>query len=464
MTRTRRNHWVHRGIQRRLIAWLIGPLLLVLIISLASDYHIAHSRADEAFDLALADSVQDIAAHLHRDGQGIRLDLSPQAEEVLRSDKYDAIYFSVRDQRGRLIAGSPGLPLQEAGDGAAIRFYDARYLGKPIRCIAYRVNEAGVEAEVIVAETLRKREMDSQETMLAMVAPNLVLIATTLLILFFGIRISLRPLDDLRREIEHRSPNDLGTLPTGAVPEEVKPIVTALNRLFDLLRESSENQRRFLADAAHQLRTPLTGLQTQLDLLGMSELAENHRETLRHIDAATERITHLVNQLLLLARSDHTTNLGHMRRPVDLGEVVESQVSTFLDRAIAKDIDLGFEATPAAILGVAWLLREALSNLIDNALRYTQAGGRITVRSGTATGQAWLEVEDNGPGIPSEEREHVFERFYRPADSTQEGCGLGLAIVREIAQVHGGEVEIHDPEAGSGTRIRLRFKALPTPA
>ena len=461
MIRARTDGWARRGIQRRLITWLIGPLLLVLLVSLSSDYQIAHSRADEAFDLALADAAQDIASHLRLEGRRLRLDLSPQAEEVLRSDPYDAIYFAVRDQDGRLIAGSPDLPRAAAPRAEASTFYDARYHGKAIRGIAYRVSESGAVAEILVAETIRKREMDSQQTMLAMVVPNLMLIATTLLILYFGIRISLRPLDDLRREIEHRSPSDLGTLPTDNVPEEVLPIVTSLYRLFGLLRESSENQRRFLADAAHQLRTPLTGLQTQLDLLGMSDLAENHRKTLDHIDEAAGRITHLVNQLLLLARADHTANLGHARRLVDLGQMAESMASAFLDRAIAKDIDLGFEAMPATILGVAWLLREALSNLIDNALRYTPTGGRITVRSGTAAGQAWLEVEDNGPGIPPAERAHVFERFYRPANSPQEGCGLGLAIVREITQVHDGQVEIRDPEEGSGTRLRLTFRALP---
>ncbi len=462
MTHAQPSPWSRRGIQRRLITWLIGPLLLVLVVSLSSDYHIAHSRADEAFDLAIADAAQDIATHLEFDGRAMYLDLSPQAQEVLRSDKYDAVYFSVRDPRGRLIAGNPDLPRPPGSDDDAT-FYDARYLGRPIRGIVYRDSGSGAKAEIIVAETINKRDLDSQETMLAMVAPNLVLIAVTLLIIYFGIRISLRPLDDLRREIEHRSPNDLVPLPTGNVPEEVLPVATALNRLFGLLRESSENQRRFLTDAAHQLRTPLTGLQAHVDLLGMGELSPSHRDTLKQLDAAAGRITHLVNQLLLLARSDHTVNLGNARRPVDLGEVAESMASAFLDRAIAKDIDLGFETSPATILGVAWLLREALSNLIDNALRYTQAGGRVTVRSGAAAGLAWLEVEDNGPGIPPEEREQVFERFYRPADSPQDGCGLGLAIVREIAQVHDGQVEIRDPEGGVGTLLRLRFKALAKP-
>ena len=450
--------WAKSGIQRSLLTWLIGPLFLVLILSLASDYHIAHSRADEAFDLAIADAAQDIASHLRFNEASLLLDLSPQAQEVLRSDRYDAIYFAVHDSRGRLIAGSPDLPGADIHGTQASVFFDAHYLGKVVRGINHRAVKSGVTADILVVETIHKREMDSQETMLAMIAPNLLLIFITLLLIYFGIRISLRPLDDLRREIEHRSPNDLGNLQTDHVPEEVLPLVASLNRLFGLLRESSENQRRFLADAAHQLRTPLTGLQTHLDLLGMSELPPKYLETLRHIDEATARITHLVNQLLLLARADHRASFGHVRRPTDLGWVVESMASAFLDRAIARDIDLGFEAESVEIFAVPWLLREALSNLIDNALNYIQEGGRITVRSGRELGVAYLEVEDNGPGIQPEERELVFERFYRPANVVQEGSGLGLAIVREIVRVHGGQVEILDPLEGSGTRLRMRFK------
>jgi two-component system sensor histidine kinase TctE len=453
--------WAISGIQRRLITWLLGPLLVLLVISVSSDYQIAHNRANEAFDSVIADSALDIAMHLRSAGNRTRLDLSPQAVEVLRSDKFDHIYYSVWDSQGRLIAGSADLPHPQTTDDEADSdgnsFYDATYQGKPIREVRHHVTGEGATFDVFVAETTNKRETDSENTMLDMVVPKLLLIAATLLIVYFGIHLSLRPLDNLRHEIELRSPQDLSLLPTQTIPEEVRPIVVALNRLFYLLSESSEKQKRFLADAAHQLRTPLTVLQTQLDLLTMAPASETQRHNLQRIEEGTARITHLVNQLLVLARSDNAAHLGNVQGRVDLSEVAESLASAFLDRAIDKDIDLGFETRPVTITGVAWLLREALSNLIDNALKQTPKGGRITVRSGETEGRPFLEVEDNGPGIPSAERARVFERFYRRPGATDEGCGLGLAIVHEIAQAHGACVEILDPIEGPGTCVRIEF-------
>jgi two-component system sensor histidine kinase TctE len=334
--------------------------------------------------------------------------------------------------------------------------------------VNYRIEAEDSHTDIVVAETLHKRDQASRQTVLAMVIPNLILIASTLLLIYFGIRFSLRPLDHLREEIERRSPSDLHTLalepvPLEPVPLEVKPMVTALNRLFDLLSAASAAQQRFLADAAHQLRTPLTAVQTQLDLLALTPDESASPEHLRRIEAATERITHLVNQLLTLARSDRTANLGHQFEPVELAGIVESSATTFLDRAIAKEIDIGFEARPARVTGIAWLLTEALANLIDNALIYTPQGGRITVRCGESVEGAYLEVEDNGPGIAAAEREQVVARFYRSPGSSGNGCGLGLAIVDEIARLHGARLII--AEVAQGARLRIAFTAAqPLPA
>ena len=452
------------SIRLRLMYWLIGPMTLLLLVSLTSDYHIAIRRSQDAFDLSLTDSALDIASHLHTDARGrIQLELSSQAQEVLRSDKYDAIHFSVWNSGSGWVAGTRDLPRSDILDPTLTTFFDARYRGQDLRAVNYRIEDVDGHTDIVVAETTHKRDRASRETMLAMVIPNLVLVASTLLLIYFGVRFSLRPLDDLRAEIERRSPEDLQTLALEPVPREVKPLVNALNRLFALLLSASAAQRRFLADAAHQLRTPLTAVQTQMDLLAMGPGESASPQLLRRIEEATERITHLVNQLLTLARSDRTLNLGPQFEPVDLPALAEGSASTFLDRAIAKDIDLGFEAEPARVTGIAWLLGEALANLIDNALIQTPRGGRITVRCGEAAGGAFLEVEDSGPGIPVAERERVLERFYRVPGSPGNGCGLGLAIVQEIVHLHGAELAIADAVDGQGACLRIVFKGAPTP-
>lgn len=241
-----------------------------------------------------------------------------------------------------------------------------------------------------------------------------------------------------------------------ATPREVQPMLSRLNQLFGLLREASAAQQRFLADAAHQLRTPLAGLQTQIELATAEGRFIGRSERLARIDEALDRIGHLVSQLLIYARAEPTACASQTFQSVALARLVEQSASIFIDRAIAKGIDLGFEIAPADVQGIPWMLREALGNLIDNALNYTPRGGVVTVRCKAREGLACIEIEDNGPGIPASERESVFERFYRIPGSGGDGCGLGLAIVREIAELHGAGIELEEPEGG-GLRVKLNF-------
>jgi two-component system sensor histidine kinase TctE len=230
-----------------------------------------------------------------------------------------------------------------------------------------------------------------------------------------------------------------------------------LNRLLHLVRASSESQKRFLADAAHQLRTPLAGLQTHLEVIPLERIPEDIRPRLLFAQEAVRRLAHMAHQLLALARAEPSGNLVHSTQPIDLREIVEDAASAHLDRALAQDVDIGFEAESALIEGSIWLLREATDNLIDNALSYTPRGGRITVRCNSHAQSAYLEVEDNGPGIPEEEHRRVFERFYRMPGSPGTGCGLGLAIVKEIADLHNARVDIDTGGGGIGTCIRIVF-------
>jgi two-component system sensor histidine kinase TctE len=237
-----------------------------------------------------------------------------------------------------------------------------------------------------------------------------------------------------------------------------------MNDLLARLADGLSAQQRFIADAAHQLRTPLAGLRTQTELALRQEDAEDIRRTLQQIDTASARTTHLVNQLLSLARAEPGANRLHMPQAVDLTALARDTTTEWVTRALERNIDLGFEAEkePLTIAGDAVLLREMLGNLLDNAIRYTQKGGQVTVTVTARDSSTRLVVEDNGPGIPGEERERVFERFHRLLGNSADGCGLGLAIVREISLGHGAAIHIEPAQCGRGTRVVIEFPAPDT--
>jgi two-component system, OmpR family, sensor histidine kinase TctE len=310
---------------------------------------------------------------------------------------------------------------------------------------------------VQVAETTNKRRKLARNIVLSSLVPELVIAAATLALVWFGVQRGLAPLEDLSREIRARSARDLRPIDPGHAPDEARPLVGALNQLFRQVAEASDNQQRFLANAAHQLRTPLAGLQAHTELTLAQDLPPETRAELEQVHRATIRTARLATQLLALARAEPGGYRGDVQAPADLRAVVEDAADEWVHRALAKEIDLGFELADARVAGDVLLLREALGNLIHNALEYAPSGGRVTVRTGTRKREAFLEVEDDGPGIPAAEREQVLERFYRVAGTPGTGSGLGLSIVREIALAHGARLEIGEGEAGRGCRVGLTF-------
>jgi len=295
-----------------------------------------------------------------------------------------------------------------------------------------------------------------------MILPQLMLIVFAGLMLWYAVGRGLAPLERLRREIENRSHRDLSALPVEDTPQEVRPLISAMNQLLDRLSLALASQQRFIADAAHQLRTPIAGLKTQTELaLRQTPTGEAH-DTLKQLRSATERATHLVNQLLSLARAEPPAGRVQPGERIDLEGLARAATAEWVPRALARDVDLGFDPDSRAVLveGDPFLLREMLNNLLDNAVRYTHAGGQVTVCVGAKDGRPLLTIEDNGPGIPETERARVFERFYRVLGTGVEGCGLGLAIVREIAQSHGAEVRLTPAQGGAGTIAQVIFPAL----
>jgi two-component system sensor histidine kinase TctE len=444
------------SLRQRLLLAIIVPLLLTFAISAVLDYRLARETADAAFDQSLVDAVLDIASHIQTENATLTVVLSSEAEAMVRSNVSDTIYYAVHDSRGRLLAGDGDLPTDATPAATDPHFLDSQFRENPIRAAVHRIDSPYGNITITVAETLNKRNRASRRILTAMILPNLVVILATLLAVYFGVRRGLAPLEHVEGEIARRSPRDLREIDAATTPQEIQPLLARLNELFGLLREAAASQQRFLADAAHQLRTPLAGLQTQIDLATTEGRFGPDTERLQRINEATSRIGHLIGQLLTYARTEPATYLSQSFEPVALHDLVEQSASIFLDQALGKGIDLGFEAGQATVQGMPWMLREALANLIDNALRYTPPGGIVTVSSYQGETECGITVEDNGPGIPDHERQHVFERFYRIQGTPGNGCGLGLAIVREIAILHNSDIRVETPEGG-GLRVSVVF-------
>jgi two-component system sensor histidine kinase TctE len=454
-------------IRRRLLLILLGPLSILLSLAIAVDYNAGIVPLRAAFDRALANQALGLAAQLDAGPDGaLALDLPRQATEFLRADKDDKIYFQVLGPRGEFVAGDRGLPaLRDARANPS--FHDETFNGEDVRAASYRLPTAAGEVTVTVAETTFKRQHARTRILASIVANDLTQLAAILGIIWVGVRVGLRPLLALREQIDSRSARDLAPLDESGVPGEVQPLTRALNRLFATVRETSQGQLRFLADAAHQLRTPMAGLQTQIELMQREPAALPLRERLDAMLDSTRRLAHASNQLLALARAEPTAAATADFAVVDLRELAEDAVARQFDDAVRRGIDLGVEAAAAQAHGSAWLLRELIANLVDNALAYTPAGGNVTVRSGHSAHagavQAFVEVEDDGPGIAADQRARVLERFYRVPGTPGQGCGLGLAIVSEIAKAHNAALQILSGAGDRGARVRVTFTAATAP-
>ena len=453
------------GLRKRLLGLLILPALVILIAGTVLDYLTSISPVDEAYDQQLVDGALAVAGHLRAaaDG-GATLELPPDAVSVLRADSYDSVYFHVASADGRFIAGDTNLPeARDAGINPARG--TGEYRGEPIRMVTYRTNIAGAApVAVTMAETMHKRALTRTRTLSRELAIDLVQLLAVGVILWFGVRLALEPLGNVREQIARRSARALEPLPLESVPVEIRSIVEALNRVFATVRESSVAQRRFLESAAHQLRTPLAGIQAQLELMTADEPDVARRERLLLILEGARRLTHTTQQLLTLARSDEAANLRWGFAEVDLANVAEGVVAERFAAADLVGVDLGAQLKSARVSGVEWLLTEALGNLVNNAIAHTPPDGTVTVACGLAGGAPYLEVLDTGVGIPVEEREQVLERFYRASNARGMGTGLGLAIVMEVAQLHGAKVTLNAGPEAVGTVVRITFKTLGTPA
>jgi two-component system sensor histidine kinase TctE len=449
------------SVRRRLIVWLMPPLLALWLAGALLAYYFVVNFANRIHDRWLLDSTVALAQQVHVQSGKVSADLPVTVLRILEYDSVDRIFYRVTGSDGSVLAEQGRIPQPPSSVSQPV-FYDGQIDGAPVRIAALRVEGAGGSALVQVAETLVKRRTLAREILAVMLLPQLLLIATVGALIWFGVGRGLGPLDRLRGDIVRRSLRDLSPLEMSRVPTEVAPLVKALNELFVRLDQALASQNRFIDNAAHQLRTPLAGLKTQAELAMREDDPVAMRCALERVRASVDRSVHLVNQLLALARADHSRERPLPTVPLELGRLARDATAEWVAKALEAHIDLGFEAPHEVVQvqGNAELLHEMLDNLIDNALRYTPAGTSVTVRVARQTQACVLEVEDNGPGIAPAERERVLERFHRAEGTKGQGCGLGLAIVREIAELHGAAILIAEGANGRGTQVRLVFPAM----
>jgi len=466
-----------RSLFGEILDWMLTPLLLLWPVSLALTWLVAQGIANKPFDRALIYNAHALAQLVAVQQGKPQFNLPQPASEILRADDADTVFFQVLGPRGELLSGERDLPVPQEEDAAPpgdVRLRDAELRGLPIRMayIRVRLPLAGEPLALVqVAETREKRSVLATEIIKGVMLPQFVILPLAVLLVWLALARGIKPLSRLEERIRARSPDDLSPLDHKTVPLEVAPLVDSVNDLLGRLNDSLATQKRFLADAAHQLKTPLAGLRMQADLAQREGTStEELKQSLLQIGRASMRATHTVNQLLALARAEASgMHVAHL--PCDLARLTMDVVRDSVPRALDKRIDLGYDgAGPGSpgvwLVGNPTLLKELVRNVVDNAINYTPSSaerpGVITVRVlSDAFGRVLLlQVEDNGPGVPEADRELIFQPFYRALGSEADGSGLGLPIVQEIARQHGAEVLVEDARPGQyppGARFTVRF-------
>jgi two-component system sensor histidine kinase TctE len=448
------------SLRHQLVNWLFTPLFLLLLFSTVTGYMAAVSLSNKPYDLVLLERAKLLASRyvMHLEN-GAANSVEPIFSEDVRAFRY-----SVHDADGRKLASSGLLPSPRPVDfnQTQPQLRDTQFKGEKLRLVTLPViRPNGTAMLVQAAEPVQARLILGRSILGNIVIPQLIFIVIAGVAVWIGLKRGFEPLERLRRAVAARPRNDLRPLDETRAPGEVRPLIQEVNALIARLQAMMDSHRRFIADAAHQLRTPFAGLKAQAELAKREQVSEPVRDALERICVSAQRCSHLVTQLLTLARNEPEARRSAMMETLDLNRISQAIAAHWAPDALQKNIDIGFEAAehPCPVKGDEASLRDLIDNLIDNAIRYTPSGGKITVRVGYGSidhSSTWLEVEDNGPGIPLDQRERVFERFHRIPGNNQPGSGLGLAIVQEVVMRHGAQVEVDDGQDG-GSLFRIRF-------
>jgi len=479
-----------RSLHRQLLVWLLMPQVVLWLAAAIFTYKLAEHYTNAAIDASLSQTSRTLARQVKPLDSGLFIDFPRAAQDILEADPSDRVLYTVSMPPGQFILGNRNLPplppgaqpvygepffyngkLAEGDTGmdavpAASRTTGTSPPPVRLRVAALLLRHGTADAPdqsmlVQVARSSTNREALARQILLDTVLPLSVLMSLMTMIVWAGVRTGLKPLALLQGQVEGRAANDLTAIKIDSAPPEVRSLALAINSLLAEVNHNVAAQKRFISDAAHQLRTPLAGLKSQTELALLDAQDPALQERLRLVHSSATRSAHLVNQLLSLARAEPESAIQQSRSRVDLSQLAREVTAEMVPRALAARVDLGFEASedqpPPPVLGFESLLREALVNLIDNAIRYAGPSASVTVRVYPEADQVMLEVEDNGPGLPDSECERVFERFVRAThDGT--GCGLGLAIVREIVERHAGQVQLC-PVQPHGARAQVSLPA-----
>jgi two-component system sensor histidine kinase TctE len=477
------------SLARQLLLWVLLPQLVLWMAGGVATYRFAAGYANQAVDASLLQASRSLARQLKPVGNGLLIDFPRAAQDVLEADPTDRQLYMVSSPPGQFILGNQSLPPPPALSGPEGQrepqlntpyFYDGTMpehdrnsrhapAGQPLRLVALYLSfgEDGATPQTMLVQVARSsanREELAQRILVDMLLPMSCLVLLMTVIVWLGIRAGLSPLARLRQQVEGRAPTDLAPLQLASAPRELWSLATALNTLLAAVQNTVATQKRFIGDAAHQLRTPLAGLKSQTEIALQSTTDPELRARLQRVHDSATRSAHLVNQLLTLARAEPESVMAQDRQRFDLHRMAQTLTAEWVPRALKAHIDLGMDdhaTQPVWVQANELLMREALTNLIDNAMHYAGAGSQVTVRVKHAPltpehpsrPMAWLEVIDNGPGIPAGDQARVFERFVRATDAGN-GCGLGLAIVKEIVERHAGHVELSDAQP-QGLRVRV---------
>ncbi|KDB97045.1 sensor histidine kinase [Bordetella bronchiseptica] len=470
MTTRRQEKTRHRTLKTVLLWWLIPALVFVMTGALWLSNQQLRNQVDIAYDRSLSGALRSIDHNISTASGGLSLEQPYLMLEFFELTANGNVYYRVATEDGLAEIGNPQLPLppQPLVSGQPQFFY-AEYLGQPVRVAALArpmdpplYNDKGGRIIVQVAESLKTRQDFLHRALVRSVERDLAVVMISVLVVIWSVFMALRPLERLREEVASRSADDLSPVSASEMPGEVQPLIHAVNLHMARFTALARVQRQFLDDASHQLRTPLSVLRTQTAYALRETDPQEVRTALLAMQDGLDRAVRTTNQMLALARAKDASLAegGLPLETVDLAELADGVIRALLPAARARQLDLGLDvqAAPVRVQAVEWLLREALSNLVDNAIRYTARGSEVTVKVHAEGGHAWLVVEDNGPGMSAEDIARASVRFRRgAAGKNKSGAGLGLAIVRTIIEIHGGQLVLENRQPQPGLRAALVF-------
>ena len=445
--------------RRRLLTWLLPSAFILSFVWLWGAYAIVIHFADVTYDRALEYTAETLGKQVQIHPDRFAVDLPPAAQRMLEFDRIDSVYYTIIDERHRIYAGNIALPGPRNGrpNGHGSTFYNGVIQGRPVRIVQSIVGDGGERRlSIRVAETRQERNILAREVLIYMIVPQLLLLASMILLIWIGVGRGVAPLSRVRDAITRLDPKNLRRIEEGPLPAELEEQVGVINNLIDRVAEMMAAQRRFITDAAHQLRTPVANIRVQVELALRANSHDDVRTMLGKIDVTSNRLVRLTGQLLALSRVEATDAVSGRFDTFPIEESLCDAVAGSVPTALLKGIDVAVEvpngATP--FYGDRHAIEQLVANLVDNAVLYTPHEGRILVKASADNDMIHIIVEDNGPGISEEHRALVLERFNRGSNPLQKGTGLGLSIVKEVVRLHRGRLALYSAES-SGLRVEI---------